>query len=566
MAFIKTTTNKEGRTHVYLVEGYRKDGKVRQRILKKYGLLDELEVEEPDILERLKREAKEGLLTEPQFFQVSYDLLAPMNEVDQSYGWMVLDNLFEELKLTEFLKTVKSKSEYDLAQILKLLVFQRVLNPDSKLSTYASQVNLFGHWEISLNAIYRSLDKLDTLKEKLLLHLHKEVSRMTKREARLVFYDVTNYYFETDIPDETVVSVDGEILKEGLRRRGPSKEHRPKPIVQLGLFMDTNGIPISYKLFRGNQTDPITYLPAVEEVKKQFGIERIVVVADKAMNSSYNISEMIHQKDGWLFSQKHRGRRGASKELQTQILNPNDWQFNKELTFAKKSYLRERKLGTKKDSPLVKEKVLITWSKKYADRERIRREGALEYASQLTNAELFRQTSKKGGKKYLDLHYLDEKTGELKPFSPLVTIDHEQVDFDAQFDGVNVLVTSEVGMTDEEMLEAYKELAKIEDCFRITKTELESRPVYVWTENHIQAHFLTCFIALIHLRLLQHQINWKMSPRRIANALNSAKATRLQDNYYRLQESPDMQLLNRLLGMEWNKGFVKFEELKNYAK
>ncbi|MDS9310097.1 IS1634 family transposase [Streptococcus pseudopneumoniae] len=566
MAFIKTTTNKEGRTHVYLVEGYRKDGKVRQRILKKYGLLDELEVEEPDILERLKREAKEGLLTEPQFFQVSYDLLAPMNEVDQSYGWMVLDNLFEELKLTEFLKTVKSKSEYDLAQILKLLVFQRVLNPDSKLSTYASQVNLFGHWEISLNAIYRSLDKLDTLKEKLLLHLHKEVSRMTKREARLVFYDVTNYYFETDIPDETVVSVDGEILKEGLRRRGPSKEHRPKPIVQLGLFMDTNGIPISYKLFRGNQTDPITYLPAVEEVKKQFGIERIVVVADKAMNSSYNVSEMIHQKDGWLFSQKHRGRRGASKELQTQILNPNDWQFNKELTFAKKSYLRERKLGTKKDSPLVKEKVLITWSKKYADRERIRREGALEYASQLTNAELFQQTSKKGGKKYLDLHYLDEKTGELKPFSPLVTIDHEQVDFDAQFDGVNVLVTSEVGMTDEEMLEAYKELAKIEDCFRITKTELESRPVYVWTENHIQAHFLTCFIALIHLRLLQHQINWKMSPRRIANALNSAKATRLQDNYYRLQESPDMQLLNRLLGMEWNKGFVKFEELKNYAK
>ncbi|HGJ7997676.1 TPA: IS1634 family transposase [Streptococcus pneumoniae] len=566
MAFIKTTTNKEGRTHVYLVEGYRKDGKVRQRILKKYGLLDELEVEEPDILERLKREAKEGLLTEPQFFQVSYDLLAPMNEVDQSYGWMVLDNLFEELKLTEFLKTVKSKSEYDLAQVLKLLVFQRVLNPDSKLSTYASQVNLFGHWEISLNAIYRSLDKLDTLKEKLLLHLHKEVSRMTKREARLVFYDVTNYYFETDIPDETVVSVDGEILKEGLRRRGPSKEHRPKPIVQLGLFMDTNGIPISYKLFRGNQTDPITYLPAVEEVKKQFGIERIVVVADKAMNSSYNVSEMIHQKDGWLFSQKHRGRHGASKELQTQILNPNDWQFNTELTFAKKSYLRERKLGTKKDSPLVKEKVLITWSKKYADRERIRREGALEYASQLTNAELFRQTSKKGGKKYLDLHYLDEKTGELKPFSPLVTIDHEQVDFDAQFDGVNVLVTSEVGMTDEEMLEAYKELAKIEDCFRITKTELESRPVYVWTENHIQAHFLTCFIALIHLRLLQHQINWKMSPRRIANALNSAKATRLQDNYYRLQESPDMQLLNRLLGMEWNKGFVKFEELKNYAK
>ncbi|HFU3958502.1 TPA: IS1634 family transposase, partial [Streptococcus suis] len=107
-----------------------------------------------------------------------------------------------------------------------------------------------------------------------------------------VFYDVTNYYFETDIPDSEEVSENGTILKEGLRRRGPSKEHRPKPIVQLGLFMDTNGIPISYKLFRGNQTDPVTYLPAVEEVKKQFGIERIVVVADKAMNSQNNVSAM----------------------------------------------------------------------------------------------------------------------------------------------------------------------------------------------------------------------------------------------------------------------------------
>lgn len=114
----------------------------------------------------------------------------------------------------------------------------------------------------------------------------------------------------------------------GLRRRGPSKEHRPKPIVQSGLFMDTNGIPISYKLFRGNQTDPVTYLPAVEEVKKQFGIERIIVVADKAINSKTNVSAMFEQGDGWLFSQKHLGKRGSPKDIQEQILNPADWHFN----------------------------------------------------------------------------------------------------------------------------------------------------------------------------------------------------------------------------------------------
>lgn len=566
MAFIRTTTNKEGRTHVYLAESYRIDGKTKQRIIKKYGLLDDLEAEEPGILERLKREAKAGSLTENTTVHLSLDLLAPMNEPDKSYGWMVFDNLFEELRLSHVMKRVKTKANYNLTKALKLLVFQRILNPTSKLATVEAQADLFGDWDLNLNAIYRHLDTLNEVKNQIQLHLHQEISRLTKREGRLVFYDVTNYYFETDIPDIEEQTDDGEIIKVGLRRRGPSKEHRPKPIVQLGLFMDTNGIPISYKLFRGNQTDPVTYLPAVEEVKKQFGIERIVVVADKAMNSTTNVSAMLEQGDGWLFSQKHRGKRGAPKDIQEEILDPEGWHFNAEGTFAKKSYIRSRKLGTGKGSKMIKEKVVITWSKKYADRERIRRDGALEYASHLTNAELFRQTSKKGGKKYLDLSYLDKETGEIKPFSPLIQLDLEQVEFDAQFDGINVLVTSEIELSDEAILDSYRQLSKIEDCFRVTKTELESRPVYVWTEEHIQAHFLTCFIALILIRLLQYRTNWSMSPERMIRALNSAKATRLQDDYYRLQESPDMQELNKLLGIEWNRGLVKYEELKRYAK
>ncbi|HFI0348806.1 TPA: IS1634 family transposase, partial [Streptococcus suis] len=150
--------------------------------------------------------------------------------------------------------------------------------------------------------------------------------------------------------------------------------------------------------------------------------------------------------------------------------------------------------------------------------------------------------------------YLDKETGEIKPFSPLIQLDLEQVKFDAQFDGINVLVTSEIELSDEAILDSYRQLSKIEDCFRVTKTELESRPVYVWTEEHIQAHFLTCFIALILIRMLQYRTNWAMSPERMISALNSAKATRLQDDYYRLQESPDMQELNKLLGIEWNRG------------
>ena len=148
----------------------------------------------------------------------------------------------------------------------------------------------------------------------------------------------------------------------------------------------------------------------------------------------------------------------------------------------------------------------------------------------------------------------------------MIKIDQDQAAFDVQFDGINVLVTSEVEMSDEAILDSYKQLSKIEDCFRETKTELDSRPVYVWTEKHIQAHFLTCFIALILIRLLQYRTNWAMSPTRMINALNSSKATHLQDDYYRLQENSDIRELNNLLGRDWQKGIVKFEELKHYAK
>lgn len=137
-------------------------------------------------------------------------------------------------------------------------------------------------------------------------------------------------------------------------------------------------------------------------------------------------------------------------------MNPEDWHFNKNETFAKKSYLRSRKLGTGKNAPVLEEKVLITLNKKYVGRKRIRRDGALENAIKLTKSELFRQTSKKGGKKYLDLSYLDKETGELKPFSPIIKIDQDQATFDSLFDGFNVLVTSEVEMSDEAILDSYK--------------------------------------------------------------------------------------------------------------
>ena len=568
MAYITKRKNREGNYYVYLVESFREKDKVKKRTLKSYGSLEELERNEPGAYERLRKQAQEGTLDEDiqSKINVSYDLSQPLFDCDMTYGWKILEDVFNMLHIPQAISAVFSNPEKrkQYQKVLELLVYQRIMNPGSKLHTFHSQKELFGDWQLTDNEIYRSLEPISRAKEEIQLRAHKQITKNIGRTGLLVFYDVTNYYFDIDFPDEDFTDEEtGEVL-QGLRQRGPCKAKSGNPIVQMGLFMDTNGIPISYRLFRGNQTDPITYLPAIEQVKKQFGLERVVVVADKAMNSKNNITETHNRNDGWLFSQKHRGKRGVSKEIQNFILDSNGWFYNESMTFACKSMLRNRELIKKGE--FVQEKILVTWNEKYAIREKMRRDGALDYASKLTNAELFRQTCKKGGKKYLEISYQDPKTKEIKPFSPLIQLNQEQVEFDEQFDGINVLVTSEIDMSDDEIISHYKELSKIEDCFRVTKTDFEAKPVYVRLEEHIEAHFLTCFLALVVIRIIQNKSDWKLSPKKIKTALNSAKTQELNTGFYRVQGNDDFKLLLEELDIDWNKGIVKFEELKHFSK
>lgn len=568
MAYIVKRKNREGKYYVYLIESFREGGKVKKRTLKAYGSLDNLEKDEPGAFERLREEAKSGLLHDdiPSQLSVTYNTNQEITYDDALYGWKIFEELFYSLKIPEALKLVfpNTKKVKQYQKVLELLVYQRILNPGSKLYTLNSQKNIFGNWDIDENWLYRSLLPLSQAKKEIQLQIHKRITETMGRTGTLVFYDVTNYYFEIDFNDGDIEDEEtGEIIK-GLRKKGPCKSKSGNPIVQLGLFMDTQGIPISYQLFSGNETDPITYIPAIEQVKKQFGLEKIVVVADKAMNSKKNITKTLENKDGWLFSQKHRGKRGAPKDIQDFILEPSGWIYNEDMTFATKSMVRTRKLEGKNNE--VKEKVLVTWNKKYAIREKKRRDGAIEYASKLTEAELFRQTSKKGGKRYLELSYLDKDTGEIKPFNPLIQFDKEQIEFDEQFDGINVLVTSELEMCDEDMIQHYGELYKIEDCFKITKSNIESKPVHVRREEHIEAHFLTCFLALIFLRVLQNKTNWELSPTRLIDALNSAKSNELTTGFYRVQANDDLKRILEILEIKWNKGIVKYEELNKFSK
>lgn len=561
--FVKVTKNREGTQYVSIVEGYRDKDKVKHRTIKSLGKLKDLETGNPNYLTELKEDVKAGKYQpEPETLSLTLDLKKKISNPLQNYGWLLVDEIYRSLGIDKVLSRHRkgTKSKIDLSEALRLLTAMRILDPQSKWRSVQSQGVLFGDFNLTPKDVYRSLDTFSLISEEIQLQIHHSVTNSVGRTGALVFYDVTNYYFETDLDDEPL-EMDGESIP-AFRKRGPSKEKRPNPIVQMGLFMDTNGIPIAYRLFPGNCVDVKTYLPAVEQIKKQFGIERIVVVADKGMNSKNNISETLQKNDGYLFSQKVRGTRGAPKDIQEFALDPEGWIANEQETFAKKSMIRKRILNKKE----ITEKILVTWNQKYDFREKVRRKKSVEYAEKLTAGERFRMTMKKGGKRYLEVESLDEETGEIKRLTPHISIDEDQIAFDEQFDGISVLITSETEMSDEEMLTSYRSLSRIEDCFKVMKTTFDARPIYVWTRPHIDAHFLVCFISLTIMRLLEQRLNGQFSPERIQAALQSAQCRPMEQGYWEVFGDDDFLEINETLGKKWDRQYVPLEVLKKYRK
>jgi hypothetical protein len=203
MAYISKRKNREGKTYVYLVEGYRKKNKVKTRILKSYGQLEKMEAKEPGIFERLRQEARDGIIGKKEIeeLKVSYRLDEEIKFDDVNYGWKLFDELYKELDLKKVVvsATKKSKVEFNVNTILRLLAFQRILNPGSKLATVASQAELFGEWNIDENSMYRSLTHINQMKNEIQLKTHQVITEKIGRAATLVFYDVTNYYFEINV-------------------------------------------------------------------------------------------------------------------------------------------------------------------------------------------------------------------------------------------------------------------------------------------------------------------------------------------------------------------------------
>ncbi|MDR1157554.1 MAG: IS1634 family transposase [Oscillospiraceae bacterium] len=529
----RTTATGTVKTQIRVVEGYRPmpGAPPKQRTIKDFGILEE----QPD---------REAFMASVEAFNASYkkenvplrieaahtEQMYSENNRRLNYGHRFLGAVYDMLHIGDFISEwaalAKFRGEYSPAEIFKFLVLSRILAPDSKRATSQGKDCFYGmEAGFTLPDVYRSLDVFTKFDVRMQRHLNEMVKATVGRDLTHAFYDVTNYFFEIDFPD-------GEA---DLRQRGVSKEHRVDPIVAMGLFMDDNGLPVSVSMFPGNTSESLTLQPVMADVKASYGLGRIIVVADKGLNSSGNIDKIVNGGNGFVFSQVLRGTKG--KRYDGRIFDADGYTANADGTYKYKVF-EEEYAGKDADGGKVtrKRKVLIYWDKADALMAGKKRAEKLEKAGRACKNNAY--GIKKGVDEYTKEEIIDGDTGAfVDNVKKLRSVDVEKAEQDAKYDGYFCIITSELDYDEAMIRRTYGGLWRIEQSFRLLKSDLYARPVYVHKNEHIRAHFLICFVALLIMRIIQHKMGPRaLSTERIARALRLATCRVLKGGIVHLDD------------------------------
>ena len=481
---------------------------------------------------------------------------------------LLLDRLFCQLGLDKLCATLKHslKLDYDLAGFLRLLIFGRILQPASKWETARQNEQYFSSLADTSYPyhVYDALDVLADHKEQFIRRMHSSLCKSVGRSTSHIYYDVTNFFFEIENPDPDE-PVNGEMQK-GLRQKGVSKENRKEPIVQMGLFLDENGIPITFEAFPGNMLDQATLRPALKKSLNKIEVGRFVLVADRGMHSFYNLCQLARDGQGYIVS---KSIRKTPKEERQWILEQDGYTV-KSSSFKLKSRIVTRKVADENGNCMeLQEKVVVYWSERFYKREYHEHKSFLDFLERLrSNPASFRITATQSRqlKKFFKKDFVHKDTGEIIESGKLLgMLDEEKLEELTAYMGYYQIVTSEVDMSDEDVVEAYHGLTQIEDQFREMKGTLATRPIYVSTREHIQAHLLVCMMALTMLRLIQKRVlasqskeqdaslwSYGISGRRVQAALQKWQIDKLPGDLYRFHNTMDGDLKQILSAFSLN--------------
>ena len=502
--FLKKTNNKKG-TYLQIYSSFYdpQRGHTAHKAYKPIGYVHELQakgIEDPisfykEEVNRLNQEAKAEKNAKKEK-QISDD------SPEKLIGYFPMKNINDKLSVKKYIDLMQTATDFrfNVFDMTSALVYARLVQPCSKSRTYVEVIpKLFESYDFSLNQLYDGLEYIGCEYEKIIEIYNHQIQQMYKFDTSHTYFDCTNFYFEIDKEDD-------------FRKKGPSKENRKEPIVGLGLLLDANQIPIGMKLFPGNQSEKPVIRKVIDDLKKRNSVSgRTIQIADKGLNCAENIFHTLKNGDGYIFSK-------SVKQLpeieRTWVLLSNDYRDIKDdngnVLYRIKECVDEFEYKFK-DSETGKikkfkitEKRIVTFNPKLAKKQIYEINKEVEKAK-LLKASQAKRSEYGDSAKYVIFTTADKKgndtNGKVK-----VTMNDDLIKKSLELAGYNMLVTSEISMADKEIYTAYHNLWRIEESFRIMKSQLDARPVYLQKKDTITGHFLICYLAVLLTRLLQFKV------------------------------------------------------------
>jgi transposase len=601
--FIEVFKN-NGRDYLRVAKSNRVRNENGQKVSKKIvvhniGPLERFDDGQPNYLERLRRSFRAGapLISSLEPYCLNEKLREKytftFEEGDPEcvgapklYSHLLLERIVEELGLRNLFASYKgfTKIEYDVYGFAKLLIFGRLLHPASKLATTRQNGDYYEPLLTGFNPdnVYDTLDFISKHKDKIIRRMNTNIVKKTHRSPEIIYYDVTNFYFEIERPDDDELDEEGEVLEKGLRKMGVCKEERKQPIVQMGLFMDDKGIPIAIEEFPGNTLDHLTLRDALRKNIDSIDFSRFIMIGDRGICIYPNLLRLLDTGNGYIVAKSLL----KSKKDERNWAYSEDGYINVGEGFKYKSRIVSKKVKDENGVyRTISEKVVVYWSRNFEKRSIAENKSFIEFLAKLMEEPAnFRvsATQAKGIRKFLRKKVMNNKTGEVFNSSELkVLIDMDKVENFKKGMGYYQIVTSELEMDAKEVIDKYHGLSRIEEQFRIMKGTLSTRPVFLSNPEHISAHLLVCMIALTIMRIIQNKIvdsgllpsaedrkaNWTagLSADRVQAALNKWQIEKMPNDYYRFLniDDPDLKLILDAFGISIPYKMYRRIELKN---
>lgn len=517
-----STSKSKNVTIYYVCKSFRKNGATSSKRIETLGTIDDIRSRcgNSDPIEWARnyaRELTEKDKAEQRAVTLSLRPGLPMTMNERKVfngGYLALSKIYHQLGISGICNSISSKYgfEYDLDNILSRLIYTRVLFPGSKLSSHTESGRFIEQPKFKIEEVYRSLSVLAKESDYIQAQVFRNSLSAVGRDTNVIYYDCSNFFFEIEQADMLQKNPDGE-LELGLRQYGHSKEHRPNPIVQMGLFMDRNGLPLAFCINPGNTAETKTLVPLEKKLDADFGMSDCVVCTDAGLSSMSN--RRFNNREGrhFITVQSLKDKKIAP-HLQKWALSPEGWhvsgQDNTVTLFTDEAAKVSDRVIYKErwiNENNLEQRLIVTYSEKYALYQRTLRQQQIDRALKAINNGTARRKKKSpndASRFIAETHFTDsaEVAGKTS-----YTLDLEAIEKEARFDGFYAICSNLEDETAVEIIRANSQRWEIEDMFRTLKTEFESRPVYLRRKDRIIAHFITCFLALLIFKTLKMKLN-----------------------------------------------------------